>query len=114
MVKKKHITLYALASFMLMLSACSTVTIHPKPIDKVTREANYSQTHHFFFWGLMGETHVDVKSICGDNNVTQMQSQASFVNGLISFASLGIYTPHSAKVWCQDNNDAVTKKEQSV
>ncbi|NRB37052.1 MAG: Bor family protein [Pseudomonadales bacterium] len=103
MIKK----LSLLACLVSLLAACSTVTIQPKAAEKQTQAADFSETRHFFFWGLMGETHVDVKDICADKAITQMQSQATFVNGLLTVVTLGIYAPHSVKVWCETPTSTV-------
>ncbi len=87
---------------LLGLSACSTVTIKPDPGVQVNNLPSYQDSRHFFFWGLAGEERVNVSAICGEQAVAQMQSQQTFVNGLLTGLTLGIYAPHSVKVWCED------------
>ena len=81
-------------------SACSTVTIHPKEINPISSPPSYEETKSFYFWGLAGERRVNVTEACNGKEVTQMQSQQTFSNGLLGAITLGIYTPHSVKVWC--------------
>ena len=94
-----------IAAFLLILVAlagCQNVTIKPNS-DLVVRDSpNYQDTRHFFFWGLMGEERVNVTQVCNDKAVAQMQSQQTFVNGLLGGITLGIYAPHSVRVWCED------------
>ena len=52
-------------------------------------------------WGLVGEERVDVKAICQDKKVAQMQSQQTFADGALGLVTLGIYAPHTVKVWCE-------------
>ncbi|SHH23289.1 Bor family protein [Ferrimonas marina] len=102
--------LFLAASLTLCLSACSTVTIKPDPNVTVSNLPSYEETRHFFMWGLAGEERVNVKEVCGEQGAAQMQSQATFLNGLLSTLTLGIYSPHSVKVWCSDkalNQEAV-------
>ena len=78
------------------------MTIKPSS-DVVVRDLpNYEDTRHFFFWGLMGEERINVTEVCADKDVAQMQSQETFVNGLLGAITLGIYAPHSVRVWCDD------------
>jgi len=85
----------------IFLMACATVTIRPGGGEKDTRDPTYSKTETFFFWGLVGENHVNVKAVCGDKAVKQMQSQNTFVNGLLGAITLGIYAPRSVNIWCE-------------
>jgi hypothetical protein len=50
--------------------------------------------------GLIGEHHVDVLAICGGKEPAQMQSQQTFVDGLLTLVTLTIYAPVTTKVWC--------------
>ena len=49
-------------------------------------------THHFFVSELLKKT-VDAAKICGGaENVVKTETQQTFVNGLLGFITLGIYT----------------------
>ena len=84
------------------LSACSAVTIQPQATAKITSQANYEDSRPFYLWGLVGEQRVDVKQICSNTPVIQMQSQQTFSDEALSLITLGIYSPHTIKVWCQE------------
>lgn len=85
----------------LYLSACATATIRPDGGTRVGGKPAYQETKNYFFWGLKGEHEIDVAAICKEKGVEQMQSQMTFVNGLLSAITLGIYAPRTAKVWCK-------------
>ena len=87
-------------ALMLALSACSTVTINPDGRAKVVSEPSYQDSKAFFLFGLVGEHHVDVLRICNGKEPVQMQSQQTITDGLLGVITLGIYSPHSTKVWC--------------
>lgn len=87
-------------SALLMLSACSSVTIQPQQVAKLSAKPSYQDSRPFFMWGLVGEQRVDVKQVCGDQTVVQMQSQQTFTDGALGLVTLGIYAPHTIKVWC--------------
>ncbi|MCV4783909.1 Bor family protein, partial [Escherichia coli] len=58
-------------------------------------------THHFFVSGIGQKTTVDAATICGGaENVVKTETQQTFVNGLLGFITLGIYTPLEARVYC--------------
>lgn len=83
------------------LAACSTVTISPPGAEKISSQPNYQNSEPFFLWGLVGETRVNTKEVCNGEEPVQMQSQATFGDGLITNLTLGLYSPHSVKVWCE-------------
>ena len=58
-------------------------------------------THHFFVSGIGAERKtVDAAKICGGaENVVKTETQQTFVNGLLGFITLGIYTPLEARVY---------------
>jgi len=86
----------------LSVTACSSVTIVPeKTTNKLATKADYQDSRPFFLWGLVGEERVDVKAICQDKKVAQMQSQQTFTDGALGLVTLGIYAPHTVKVWCE-------------
>lgn len=89
-----------LAAVALLLAGCATVTIRPTGGEKVAGAPNYEESKNYFFWGLSGEHTIDVKQICGDKGVDQIQSQRTFMNGFLGAITLGIYVPKTAKVWC--------------
>ena len=48
----------------------------------------------------LGEA-IDAAKICGGaENVVKTETQQTFVNGLLGFITLGIYTPLEARVYC--------------
>lgn len=94
----KHALVISLA---IIASACSTVTIHPKPIEQIKTRATYQDSKPFFLFGIVGEHHVNIDEICGDSIPLQMQTHQSFFNGFMTAITLGIYSPHIVRVWCK-------------
>ena len=57
-------------------------------------------THHFFV-SKVGEENCRCSKICGGaRNVVKTETQQTFVNGLLGFITLGIYTPLEARYYC--------------
>ena len=72
-------------------------TVQNKPAAVAPKE---TITHHFFVSGdWAGKKTVDAAKICGGaENVVKTETQQTFVNGLLGFITLGIYTPLEARV----------------
>jgi len=83
-----------------MLASCATSTIRPEGTAKTSSDPTWSDTKDFFLWGLVNKHRVNTKRVCGDRGVKQVQAQTSFVNGLLTILTLGIYAPRTAKIWC--------------
>ena len=76
---------------------CSTdVYCSNKPAAVAPKE---TITHHFFVSGI-GQKTVDAAKICGGAENVIQASQQTFVNGLLGFITLGIYTPLEARCVC--------------
>ena len=92
---KKMLLATALA---LLITGCAqqTFTVQNKPAAVAPKE---TITHHFFVSGM--KKTVDAAKICGGaENVVKTETQQTFVNGLLGFITLGIYTPLEARVYC--------------
>ena len=73
--------------------AQQTFTVQNKPAAVALK----SITHHFFVSGIGQKKTVDAAKICGGaENVVKTETQQTFVNGLLGFITLGIYTPLEA------------------
>ena len=84
----------------LLITGCAqqTFTVQNKP-----RSSSTKGNHHpsfLRFWNWQKKT-VDAAKICGGaENVVKTETQQTFVNGLLGFITLGIYTPLEARVYC--------------
>ena len=82
----------------LLITGCAqqTFTVQNKPAAVAPKE---TITHHFFVSGIGQKKTVDAAKICGGaENVVKTETQQTFVNGLLGFITLGIYTPLEARV----------------
>ena len=68
--------------------------------SKQTGSSSTKGNHHpsfLRFWNWAEEKTVDAAKICGGaENVVKTETQQTFVNGLLGFITLGIYTPLEA------------------
>jgi hypothetical protein len=86
---------------ILVATGCYSVTIRPDGGFKMATQPNFEQRQDFYLWGLVGESHIDTAKVCPKSGPSQMQSQMTFVDGLLGLITLGIYSPETAKVWCK-------------
>ena len=71
---------------------CSTDVYCSKQTGSSSTKGNHH--HHFFVSGIGQKKTVDAAKICGGaENVVKTETQQTFVNGLLGFITLGIYTP---------------------
>ena len=83
----------------LLITGCAQRRLLFKQTAAVAPKENH---HPSFlrFWNWAEET-VDAAKICGGaENVVKTETQQTFVNGLLGFITLGIYTPLEARVYC--------------
>ena len=85
----------------LLITGCAqqTFTVQNKPAVQVAPKETI--THHFFVSGIGQKKTVDAAKICGGaENAVKTETQQTFVNGLLGFITLGIYTRLEARVYC--------------
>ena len=84
----------------LLITGCAqqTFTVQNKPAAVAPRKPS---PIIFFVSGGGQKKTVDAAKICGGaENVVKTETQQTFVNGLLGFNTLGIYTPLEARVYC--------------
>ncbi|MFT4608586.1 MAG: hypothetical protein ACI9YO_001146 [Gammaproteobacteria bacterium] len=93
---KKAITLV----IAIIISGCSAQTFN---INGSNDGASSNQTtHHFFLWGIGQEREVDAAEVCGGvDKVVKVEAQLTFINGLLSTFTFGIYSPRNVTVYCK-------------
>lgn len=63
-------------------------------------EKNNAQ--HFFVGGIGQTKTIDAAEVCGGiEKVEKVESQTTFLNGLIGLVTFSIYTPRQARVYCK-------------
>ena len=71
--------------------------------SKQTGSSSTKGNHHpsfLRFWNWAEEKLSTAKICGGAENVVKTETQQTFVNGLLGFITLGIYTPLEARVYC--------------
>ena len=89
--------LLATALACLLQDAQQTFTVQNKPAAVAPKPSPIISS----FLELGQKKTVDAAKICGGaENVVKTETQQTFVNGLLGFITLGIYTPLEAHYYC--------------
>ncbi|MDP4299613.1 Bor family protein [Leptothrix discophora] len=93
---KHHLITIIAAS---LLAGCATQSF---VISGNTDEGPTEQTSQAFFVSGIGQSRMlDAAAICGGPaKVLKVETQETFLNGLLGVITMGIYTPRNAKVYC--------------
>lgn len=89
---------------MVTLSGCATqnATLQANAPTALDAQGAHTQTHQFFVGGIGQTKTVDAAAICGGaHKVASVQSTLTTKDALLGFVTLGIYTPHTATVFCK-------------
>ena len=86
-----------LCALALAASACFHQTIHSglTPATTVV-EKQYVAT---WLWGIVPADTIDVRQPC-PSGVATVETEQSFMNGFVSFFTLGIYSPQRVRITC--------------
>ena len=88
--------IFALSAGALLASACHTMRfeVGEGPVGKVVDDRK-----SFFLGGLIVTQNVDVSQFCPNGAVAIAETE-TFVDGLINFFTLSIYSPRSSTYYC--------------
>ena len=85
-------------SLVLVVSGCGSVTITESGPSDFQYFPHYEESKHFFLWGLIGEHHIDVTTICtNEQPAIQMQTKYSAQDFLLALVTGGLYLPRTAR-----------------
>lgn len=107
----------ALIALTLFVSACSKQTIvldgnskemtrndvffSEEPFDP-NMDASKKDTNNFFIWGIAQGKAINPAKTCGSvGRVAKIETQQTFLNGLLSAITFGIYSPRDVRVYCK-------------
>ena len=99
---KKHLTLLLCISAIAALSACSTQNFEINPNPTVMEQPSYEATNHFVFWGIGQVQTMHPGEACGPEGVNRIETKRTFINGVLSTLTLGLYAPRDYAVYCNN------------
>ena len=86
----------AVSAILFFFSGCFTTSYETGRFgggQEVRKDAD------FFLWGLVGDYNFILSELC-PNGVSQFRNQATFVDGLLTVLTLGIYAPRTVVLEC--------------
>lgn len=95
---KKMMLLIALIA----ASACSSVNVRTDGQKEAMTPPTFQKSYTFWWWGLKGQHSINVREVCAGAPVKQMQTVDTVSNILSAVFTLGIYSPRTARVWCDE------------
>ena len=63
-------------------------------------DPDHKETSHHFLWGAVGHHKVYMSKACGRKKLHGMFTHTSFLNGLGTAVTLGLWVPKTVEVWC--------------
>jgi Bor protein len=94
---KRTLSLMTLSAIFLAGGCFSTTYVAKSAVASPTK---VEQKMNFFFWGLSGTGEVNVPEACSGRSAAKINTQHTFVNGLLGIITLGIYVPRTAFITC--------------
>ncbi|RLB95685.1 MAG: lipoprotein bor [Deltaproteobacteria bacterium] len=88
---------------IVFITGCATqrFTINGDGDEKT--EPDVKKMQHFFVAGIGQTKELNAAEICGGiDKVAKVEAYITFWDGLLGAVTWGIYTPHTAKVFCTD------------
>lgn len=92
------------AALVLGLAGCYQQTFHVgagAPHGRIV----YERWEHFWLSGLVGDHEYDIRELCPSGDAT-IESYQSFLNGLVTGLTSGIYSPTTLKIRCRGGRRA--------
>lgn len=97
---KKFLNFMSVACVALMMSSCYSSTVCVGNMSKTEPSKCVNVVHNpHFLGGLVGKKEVKAKAYVGNRKDYKIKRHQSFVDGLLSSITLGIYTPTTTKFY---------------
>jgi len=85
-----------------LATSCGTVTFKNSSVNILKdTPPSYEQSKNYFLGGLIGTNNINVEEVCENKTAVQFQSVKTPIDILFGVITAGIYSPKTAKVWCQ-------------
>lgn len=85
----------------LLLSSCATQRFEINAPVAPSSEATLEEMQPFFVGGIGQEAMIDAAKVCGGaGNVASVETEMSFIDGLLAGVTGSIYSPRTARVYC--------------
>ena len=70
---------------------------------------------HFFFWGIGQKSKINAAQVCnGSENVVKIETSLTFLQGVVSFFTSGIYNPRKIEIYCTSEQRGNRNNTQQI
>jgi len=91
-----------LAVALIFITGCATQQFSIGRKGPVRRQPDEERWQHFFVYQLVPTSQsIDATAVCGRDGVAYVETEKTFLNGLSEVATIGIYNPRTARIWCR-------------
>lgn len=97
---KKLAVATTVAVLLAGLAGCSTQTYIVSE-QSAQQKASFDKMQHFFVGGIGQQSEKNTNEVCANGSVAKVQTQQTFLNGLLSMISYGIYAPRDMRIYCK-------------
>ena len=87
---------------ILLLTGCMSTRVIFDPKWDSRMRATYEDYFDYYFFGLSGHPEVNLQKVCMDQKVYAFKRFKSPEDAIITWVTLGIYSPATVRVWCGD------------
>lgn len=91
---------FAALSLALMLGACHTMRFDISHLPTAAVAPPIEEWNSYWLGGVTPLIDVDVSQKC-PNGAVAIRESTTFLNGLVAFVTLGIYTPRTSWYYCR-------------
>lgn len=90
-----------IATTAMLLAGCATQNYIVSE-QAASRKPTFDRSQAFFLNGIGQKKEVNASEVChGASNVTKVQTQQTFLNGLLGGLTNSIYSPRTMRVYCK-------------
>jgi len=84
-----------------VLTGCATQQMDFERHISDTQQPEHVEWQNFFIYALVPPQHrVQATDYCPGGDVARVETELTFLNGLLHALTYGIYTPYTMKVYC--------------
>ena len=88
---------------LVFIAGCATQRFTIQASGNDQKEPDVKKMQHFFVAGIGQTKELNAAEICGGvDKVAKVEAYITFWDGLLGAITYGIYTPHTAKVYCTE------------
>ncbi|OOF41299.1 lipoprotein bor [Rodentibacter rarus] len=88
------------AILLASLVGCSTQTYIVSE-QSAQEKASFDKMQHFFVAGIGQQVEKETNEVCANGSTAKVQTQQTFLNGLLNMISYGIYSPRDMRIYCK-------------